>query len=615
MRKIRVFRVFLAMMIMISSLTLSVSANSANGMMPNRIVFAIDISNSMNNAEVNTAINEFIKIFVDAMYSRNTEIGFVTFTDDIVDVWHVSSIETEYARNEIKAGIDAIRRGGQSDIGLGVHYAIEMLGDTTGYNASVVLISDGQLDLEFSGAGRSVADSLADERWAIEKSLRIEAPIYAIGVNFHGDIDNNYLTRLVENTNGRKHIANDPSEILGLFEDIFFDITGTRVRHREIITTSNEYQSITLDKSIIFSEETNIIIRHSSNSDFTITNFDNVVASSNYSAIKLENFSDESITIDFISNISEEIIINVLDFTYIIPTLVVSEGLSALKIPISARLHNPRTGETLTDSAFYAGLRANLVITNLLTNEIATIPMENTGTEFRLIYNNENPIPATLRVNVFGDFFDTFGTEVEVLFNTTPPIETEELGGVIRRQGRDLKYNLNDYFEHPDGALLSFSLISSSFDLGARIENSTLIITPSIDGNHNVSIFISDARGGSLVAEIVFEVVPFWVYYQSAIITISAIFIIILIIYILFKRRVNSTPSLPPSPILKSNSRFSGARFEGYFLHTLSGNEIPILNWNASYIENKHMISLGEMFNMLDVKEKLPEAHKLFFES
>jgi hypothetical protein len=65
--------------------------------------------------------------------------------------------------------------------------------------------------------------------------------------------------------------------------------------------------------------------------------------------------------------------------------------------------------------------------------------------------------------------------------------------------------------------------------------------------------------------------------------------------------------------IFSDSPKFTDARFEGYFINTLSGNEIPILNWNASYIEDRHTISLGEMLHMLDVNEKLPEAHKIYF--
>ena len=65
-------------------------------------------------------------------------------------------------------------------------------------------------------------------------------------------------------------------------------------------------------------------------------------------------------------------------------------------------------------------------------------------------------------------------------------------------------------------------------------------------------------------------------------------------------------------PIFSGETIFSNAVFEGYFLSTLSGNEIPVLNWGASYIDNKKSITLGELFHILDVTEKLPESHKIY---
>lgn len=40
---------------------------------------------------------------------------------------------------------------------------------------------------------------------------------------------------------------------------------------------------------------------------------------------------------------------------------------------------------------------------------------------------------------------------------------------------------------------------------------------------------------------------------------------------------------------------------------------MPVLNWNSSYIENKQKISLGDLLQMMDVEEALPESHKIYF--
>ena len=95
------------------------------------------------------------------------------------------------------------------------------------------------------------------------------------------------------------------------------------------------------------------------------------------------------------------------------------------------------------------------------------------------------------------------------------------------------------------------------------------------------------------------------------IIGVGSIFIVLLIVYILLTR-IRHRGQPPASPL---GPGFSGARFEGYFLNTRSGKEIPVLNWHASCIENKKMMTLSEMFKMLDVEEKLPEANRIYFEA
>jgi hypothetical protein len=275
--------------------------------------------------------------------------------------------------------------------------------------------------------------------------------------------------------------------------------------------------------------------------------------------------------------------------------------------------------------------------------------MENTGTGFMAVYENILPGAVEFHVEISGavEFHagtsGTPGTNITsasfapIIFTNTPPeILPSAIPAEMRRQNAVLTFDLNDFFYDADGDVLNFEIFGVGGQRDGRIDpdGDILTINPNSDiltidltaniltidlsarANEDLLIHASDGRGGIAAHQISFSIVPWWMYYRLALLIITAIFFVLLSGYIFFFRRVKRIPVASNPALLPATSyRFSDARFEGYFLNTKSGKEIPILNWNAAYIENKHTISLGEMFNILDVDERLPEAHKIFFEA
>jgi len=212
--------------------------------------------------------------------------------------------------------------------------------------------------------------------------------------------------------------------------------------------------------------------------------------------------------------------------------------------------------------------------------------------------------------DIFGHNFMLHQETVYVTVTNTPPIFIGDLPDIFLRNENPRVIDLNELFYDPDGGYLSFELIGDY----VNIIDDLLVIDLETIQELKFTIIATDEIGASFEQNFNIRVVSFWVYHQTAFWIIGAIFLVLLLLYLLFTRRVKYGTE-PIIPILHNNHLFKEARFEGYFLNTLSGNEIPILNWGAAYIENKNIISLGEMLNMLEVEEKLPEAHKLFFEA
>ncbi|MCL1924635.1 MAG: hypothetical protein FWF50_03525, partial [Defluviitaleaceae bacterium] len=197
-----------------------------------------------------------------------------------------------------------------------------------------------------------------------------------------------------------------------------------------------------------------------------------------------------------------------------------------------------------------------------------------------------------------------------VYITNTPPVFMGNLSDIFLRSSNPRLVDLNSLFYDADSHSLNFQVLGENV---SQTDDFLMIDLQTIQ-NLSFTVIATDEIGAYLEQSFNIRVVSFWTYYQTAFLIIGIIFLILLLIYLLFTRRIKGEPGAI-IPVLYNNHLFKDARFEGYFLNTLSGNDIPILNWGAAYIENKNIISLGEMFNMLEVEERLPEAHKIFFEA
>ena len=545
-------------------------------------------------------------------------------------------------------------------------------------HSSIIFLSDGERTNR-AAPGRTMEDAWADEQEAIEMAVRYGIPIHAVSISV-GGFDLTYMNNIANDTGGNWYEINRVSELPDLFERIFADITGiTPVRHIITGTGSQQNIDIliphhhTTESNIVIwhnralqdAQIQNIQTQDSGNSvvSYTLPYQSRIGEithhqSRRFSSIKITNpLADNMeanlhLNLNITANYGAEISLLTINHHNAFPAIETPQNLSLLNVPVEARLYRLNSDIPLTAERYYIGMAAELVATDMRTGRVAVFPMENTGTSFTAIYENISPGYIVLQVNVTSVNYNASSIALPITFTNTPPIIHEPIvpAEVLRRNSY-LTLDLNDFAYDADGDILTFEIhreISGEVREGAggeisgathegiseeaygemqgavsgaasdriSLDGSILTIDLRERGSDNFQLHALDGRGGIATHQVIFEVVPWWIYFRMAFLIILIIFFILLSGYVIFSRRLRRIPAAAkPVPLSPSTYRFSDARFEGYFLNTLSGNEIPILHWSASYIENKHTISLGEMFNMLDVEEKLPEAHKIFFEA
>ena len=112
---------------------------------PVDIIFVIDCSGSMKTNDVSRMGLSMVQAFVDTVQAEDIRIGYVAYNDSILSYSAPKSIALAEEREALKEEIGAITYSRDTDIGLGVSYACELLSAEKNTRKIMVLISEKQI--------------------------------------------------------------------------------------------------------------------------------------------------------------------------------------------------------------------------------------------------------------------------------------------------------------------------------------------------------------------------------------------------------------------------------------------------------------------------------------
>lgn len=579
-----------------------------------RIVFALDCSNSMTYNDNKKIANEMIKLFADTCF-KNVEVGLVFYNDSILQQYELTSVSNKEKIEEIKNMVNSSTRKGSTDIGLALKQAVDMFPQEENQTCAIVLFSDGETDLSFTRTGRTMTDSKNDESYALSKAKDIACPIFSVGLNQSGNIG--YLRQISEASNGTLYQLKSVFELPSIFQDIYKKITGIEVSTiQQLSGSGKEDIEVVLPKD--FADNAIIIVSYTKNINETA--FDEsggtveMKKETYYTVINISEFSNNRAFLRFLSENGDSITINKIEDIKILPQIELPANNSLLNVPINIKLYDKNTNK-LADKKLYENLKGELNITNSKSGQKEKIALGNTGTMFTATYLNSNPSEVTFQAEITGENYHQFTQSQQIDFSNTAPEFLKENGIPVLKGKKEVTIDLNNYFHDSDGDILTYQMEEDNNQPHFNIDKNLLKFLPEEEGNRDVTLYVSDGRGGVITSEIQLNIQPFFIYYKKIWIAVSCIFVVLLIIYFVIFKKGKRKPIIVIEDTSSADSVFQGARFEGYFLKTFSGNEIPVLYWNASYINNKHSITLGELFRILDVEEKLSEARKIYFQA
>ena len=581
------------------------------------ILFIIDKSLSMSWQDPNNLTALTAVMLIDSLPAENTEVAFIAYNDTITHSFPFTQIDSPEARGVVRDAIMAIPRRGSTDMGRALRYGVEIFANNPRENPIIILLSDGEkAHLRYTRTGRTVSDSNEDRHYAMARAYEMDILVYTIGVSIDGAFGMDYMLEIAQATGGNQYLINNEHTLPYIFREIMADIAGTSTHTsgvETILIGGREY--ITIDTLGTYASEVNIVLNHSPGTvREVISVYDeaSIYASRFFTTVRIQNPSSNQVLLRLDGTAGSLLYTHVTNHMRTHPRIELpSDSLTdSGDVTIWARLFEPEAIPSL-----YYGLTAELSIHNITTGYRKTVQMENTGEGFKAVYHSYAPHYADFTVTITdGRRTVAIVAQHEVGFGIKPPIVTNEsdpIRLILTHKGENTFY-ISDYFYSASRYTLTYTAIIDDGESSIIVEGSKLIIEPTSLRNEFI-IIASDEWGGEVEANFV-ATIAWWIFYRMQIIiaVIASAIILIIFLLLLFIKGKEKPTATAPEP---SATKFRGARLEGYFLDTLSGNEIPVLNWSAGYIENKSIISLGSLFNALRVEENLSESEKIYFEA
>lgn len=359
-------------------------------------VLVLDASNSMKSSDPQQLGSEAMKLFIDMLPSQGDRVGIVSYTDRIEREKALTAIQSADDKTELKSFIDGLTRGAYTDISVGMKEAVTILQDNAqqGHEPMIVLFADGNNQLN-SNSGRSNSQADTDLNTAVEQAKKDGYPVYTIGLNADGKLNQEALKKIADDTGGKSFVTTSAEELPEILSEIFAAHQEVNVVPVDSITGNGQFQDVKIHIPNANVKEANISIMSSEAVEVKLVDpSGNAVAvpsdkvsmstSKSYSLVKLlspeqgdwtlqvKGVDQDKIDINLVFNYNLELALDP------IPTKAYSKG---DKIDIVSYLTS--VGQKLTDNSQASSMKAVLNVTDVDTGTTSQVPLTTDGSEFK----------------------------------------------------------------------------------------------------------------------------------------------------------------------------------------------------------------------------------------
>lgn len=214
----------------------------------NAISIAIDVSGSMKKTDSHRHSIELIKLCMDVC-NETDYLSVTAYNDQIVYHSGLVSMGNAAGKEKLIEQLDALQFQGETDNGLGLLTATKAIVDSDlDYdNAFIIMISDGNTDLENSKTSRTTVDSDADMKTSTELAIENDIMINVVGYTNSYNQDTGLLSVVSTATGGGTTIVDNATQFIQVVLGTFFygyEHGKVSFQTSETKETVNRYESV-----------------------------------------------------------------------------------------------------------------------------------------------------------------------------------------------------------------------------------------------------------------------------------------------------------------------------------------------------------------------------------
>ena len=262
MRRLSTF--FVCTLLIIATTTLTIAFASGDSEPAVDVIFIMDLSGSMNNADPERVSLTSVAMFADLLSESSSQIGYVTFSTDVIESMPLTSIEQ--ARSRIRNNLLTSEFSGWTNIPAALDEALNLFNQSSSQNQKIaILFTDGNVELP-SGSGISNRQG-EDKSFEIAQAFNdARIPLYTVGLNFDGSLNMDFSQRLSELSSSpgltaRTYEAKTNWDLPEIFSKIYISIFNGNANIGLYFDAENESRTAVFwaDEGIY---EINIILIH-----------------------------------------------------------------------------------------------------------------------------------------------------------------------------------------------------------------------------------------------------------------------------------------------------------------------------------------------------------------
>ncbi len=559
------------------------------------VIFVMDYSGSMKSNDPDAIAQGMVKAFIDTVHATDIHVGFVAYNDQLLAATQPLPVKTNEERQTLKTLIDKSGYSGNTDIGLGLRYAYDLIRQNSDRKKAIILISDGESDLKGSSTGRVLENALQDVEYVTSECKKEAIPVYSIAF---GEYDGNVksLEKISGQTGGEMYTVKKPETLIQVLYGIFENNMDYRIEKITdgIYAAGRQDILVKLDEPYVDEVDVLLISPQTIGSVEVIYGEKEAetILLKNYAVAKLENIDEQIkelvVRTETVKN--QELQVYLIAYRNLTPVLL-TEPLVDKNSSLTYQVYFKDKNETIiTDEAFYHHFFYTFALSKKGEKETLEAEIQNGRICGEVILNHTGTyfLEGRLDDHMGKVVFPTIEIQVQ---NRCPEGElpVNERYTILTKEQM---FPLDEYFSDPDGDNLTYALKeplgnTEKKPLQAELNGGILRIKPVKSGKGIVELNVTD---GEAVFTYIYEaeVIPLWKVYWWVI-----VLLVVLCAVLFWKLKHKAKPELKQLVADTRKNQFCG-KLDAYFTVQPETEEeiLPLSFSMIQFTDNKLSLDL-----------------------